>query len=217
MDLRRGLMAFRAGVSESKITPPVGVSMAGYAARNDPAVGVHDDLHVGALVLDDGVKRVAILAADLIGVEKELVSPVRKSISERTGMDVNDILVCASHTHSGPVTSGEKVDMSWLKSLQERMVDTELQAFEKRVEAKLGVGQGRVEGIGANRRDPKRGLVDKSVGVIRVDNAQGRSMAVLMNYACHATVLDWGNRLISADYPGYAKGLLKKPWGMKRL
>jgi len=204
---------FRAGARESRITPPVGVSMAGYAARKGPAVGVHDDLHVGALVLDDGVKKVAILAADLIGVEKDLVSSVRKSIGERTGMDVNDILLCASHTHSGPVTGGEEVDRDWLKSLQERMVDTALQAFEERVEAKLGVGQGRVEGIGANRRDPKRGIIDNSVGVIRVDNTQGKPMAVLMNYTCHATVLDWGNLLISADYPGYAKGIVKEALG----
>jgi len=211
--LRRGLMVFRAGARESKITPPVGVSMAGYAARKGPAVGVHDDLHVSALVLDDGVRKMAILAADLIAVEKELVSSVRKAISERTGMDVNDILVCASHTHSGPVTSGDKVDREWLNSLQDRIVDITLQAFEKRVEAKLGVGQGRVEGIGANRRDPKRGSVDNSVGIIRVDNAQGKPMAVLMNYACHATVLDFSNRLISADYPGYAKGTVKEALG----
>jgi len=204
---------FRAGASESKITPPIGVSMGGYAARKGSAVGVHDDLRVGALVLDDGVKKVAILAADLIGVEKELVSSVRTAISERMGMDVNHILVCASHTHSGPVTGGDKVDRDWLNSLQKRMVATALQAFEKRVEAQLGVGQGKVEGIGANRRDPKTGIVDNSLGVIRVDNAQGRPMAVLMNYMCHATVLDYRNRLISADYPGYAKATVKEALG----
>jgi len=206
-------MVLRAGASESRITPPIGVSMAGYGARKGPAVRVHDDLHVGALVLDDGVKKVAILAADIIAVEKELGSSVRKSISGRKGMDVNDILVCASHTHSGPVTGGDKVDRGWLNSLQEKMVDTALQAFEKRVEAKLGMGQGKVEGIGANRRDPKRGIADKSVGVIRVDNFQGRPIAVLMNYTCHATVLGYRNRLISADYPGYAKGMVKEALG----
>lgn len=204
---------FKAGASEKRITPPIGIRMAGYAARKGSAVGVHDDLYVGALVLDDGAEEVSILAVDLLGLDKAAVSLIRKSISERIGIDANNVLICASHTHSGPVTSGDKVDRDWISSLKERIVEVALQAHEGRRDARLGVGRGEVEGIGANRRDPEKGVVDKSVGVIRIDDIRGNPIAVLMNYACHATVLGHDNLLISADYPGYAKKVIRNALG----
>jgi hypothetical protein len=43
---------------------------------------------------------------------------------------------------------------------------------------------------------------DDTVVVGRVTRADGRPVAVLVNYACHPTTLAWENRLISPDYPG---------------
>jgi hypothetical protein len=40
------------------------------------------------------------------------------------------------------------------------------------------------------------------VGVIRIDEENGRPLAVLVNFAAHPTILAWDNRLISPDYPG---------------
>src|SRR5439155_7400089 len=39
-------------------------------------------------------------------------------------------------------------------------------------------------------------------GVIRIDSAEGRPIAILVNFAAHPTILAWENRLISPDYPG---------------
>ena len=38
--------------------------------------------------------------------------------------------------------------------------------------------------------------------VMRIDDADGRPIAVLVNYAAHPTILAWDNRLLSPDYPG---------------
>ncbi len=63
-----------AGAAETVITPPVGTPMEGYGARADVSQGVHDDLHARAVVIDDGDSAVAIVACDLVGVERKLVA-----------------------------------------------------------------------------------------------------------------------------------------------
>lgn len=40
------------------------------------------------------------------------------------------------------------------------------------------------------------------MAVLRVDRADGKPLAVLVNYACHPVVLGWDNLQYSADYPG---------------
>jgi hypothetical protein len=46
------------------------------------------------------------------------------------------------------------------------------------------------------------GFSDHQVGVIRIDDASGDPLAVLVNFAAHPTIMAWDNRLLSPDYPG---------------
>src|SRR5437762_3386288 len=55
-----------------------------------------------------------------------------------------------------------------------------------------------------NRRTPDGKPVDDEVGILRIDDDRGQTRAVLMNYACHPTVLGPDNLLASADFPGAA-------------
>src|SRR5438128_1307914 len=45
-------------------------------------------------------------------------------------------------------------------------------------------------------------LVDATVSVLRVDTADGKPLAVLVNYACHPVVFGADNLEYSADFPG---------------
>jgi hypothetical protein len=65
-----------------------------------------------------------------------------------------------------------------------------------------------VQGIGRNRNDPEKGVLDDQVVVLRIDDASGQPLVVLMNYGCHPTVLGYQNLLFSADYPGAARQAL---------
>jgi len=62
-------MTLLVGAAEIVITPPVGTYLDGYGARTSGSVGVHDDLHARALVVDDGVTQAALVSCDLIGVD----------------------------------------------------------------------------------------------------------------------------------------------------
>src|SRR5207249_2608085 len=49
---------------------------------------------------------------------------------------------------------------------------------------------------------PDWDLVDDSVRVLRATRPDGSTIATLVNFAAHSTVMGSGNRLISADWPG---------------
>jgi hypothetical protein len=53
-----------------------------------------------------------------------------------------------------------------------------------------------------------KGSADQQVAVLRVDNLDGKPIAVLYNYGCHPTVMGTDNLMISADYPGAVRKVL---------
>src|SRR4030042_1349733 len=94
-----------AGAAKADITPNVQehkIPSSGYGARGrQPMQGVHDPIMHKALGLKSGDFSVAIVTLDLIGVSREL----RRAVLERLqGAGINDqnLLITASHTHSGP-------------------------------------------------------------------------------------------------------------------
>jgi len=55
-----------------------------------------------------------------------------------------------------------------------------------------------------------RGLVDRTVPVLRIDSPEGELRAVVFGYACHGTTLPSDSLIVSAEYPGYAREEIKK-------
>lgn len=88
-----------AGFSEAKLEKPRELIGDGLSSR--PCLGVSDPLMVQSLVLDDGNDRVAIIALDLLAVDSEEVEEVCSRIAAQ-GIRHENVLVAASHTHSGP-------------------------------------------------------------------------------------------------------------------
>lgn len=94
-----------AGAAQRVITPPVGVSLSGWNPRASGDIRsryVHDDLYARALVLRNGSRAWALVAVDLTGVDAVATEQVRHGAAERTGLSPDTIMVCATHTHSGP-------------------------------------------------------------------------------------------------------------------
>ena len=75
-----------------------GTPMAGYMARSGPATGTLDPLTIGAIVLRAQGEQVVIVTADLAGIDEALVS----EIAGAAGLPSDRLMLCASHTHSGP-------------------------------------------------------------------------------------------------------------------
>lgn len=199
----------KAGCCCVTITPPIGTYLAGYDARTGPARGVHDELDARCLVLEDLSGTLVILAADVLQLPAEFVDAVRAKIMRSIGIPSEHIVVCATHTHSGPDIEGDYTpggpDRCLVEMCHRALVGCAAAAWESRVDADVEVRLGEVDGIGVNRRHPDGRPVDPMVGVISVRAHGGEWACVLVNYTCHPVVLGADNLYISADYPGYAR------------
>ena len=104
------------------------------------------------------------------------------------------------------------------------MIEAIGKARESMFEATLALGTGSAS-IGFNRRRVRDGKLemwwrnaekqpshplDPVLSVLRVQDPAGRARAVLVHYACHATVLGPDNLQYSADYPGAMRRLIEK-------
>lgn len=210
--------SLRAGAARTDITPPPGVDLWGYFDRAGPATGTLDPLFARVLVLDDGRQTIALITLDL---GRSFGPPQIAWLRDkaRRQHQVREVMLIASHTHSGPVIEDSYDDglPEWERRALEKIADSIGEAVSKLKPARIGVGLGQTV-IGHNRRvaqsdgsikmlwrnstGQQTGMIDPTVGVIRVDDAQGNPLAILVNYACHPVIFGPDNLRYSADYPG---------------
>ena len=216
-----------AGVGKANITPPVGTPLAGYGARRGaPSTGVHDPTEARALIIDNGVEKIAFVSVDHLGFDHGMVERIRVIASEATHILPDHIFVMSSHTHSGGGSFMEmlpllanvlagKFDPKVRSLYEEKTADGIIAANKTMKPVRVAFGSGEARGISRFRSTwPPDGPVDPEVGVIRIDSiATGKPMAVLMNFAAHPTVLGPENMTYSADFVGYARGTLERMIG----
>jgi hypothetical protein len=137
------------------------------------------------------------------------------------------VLVCCSHTHSGPVGyAGEdstRANREYIHFLVERIAAAVSEAGENVKPARLAWSAGEA-GIAVNRRERQAdgkmvigenplGPADRSVQVLSVLGADGGRIATLVNFACHGTVWGPDNLLVSADWIGVMRGRVEEELG----
>jgi neutral ceramidase len=184
--------------------------MDGYSDRQQEAAGVHDALWARALVLEVDSRRIAFISCDLVGIDAAIASRVRDAVAALPGD--TGVFLSATHTHAGPAGARAPVDEAVAGPVTEGVVRALRMAMQGRIPARVGSGWGRADGVGANRRDPTVPY-DPVLGVLRVDAVTGHTIAVLVNFACHPTVLSASNLLYSGDYPGAAVADIERNLG----
>lgn len=219
----------KAGVAKVDITPPTGVRMWGYFDRLAGAKGTLDPLYARVLVLEAGEKRLALVDLDL-GRTFGLASLERLRAAARQSSGISYTLVQATHTHAGPVIMDDYPSgpPAWETAAIEKIGKAIEEAHAHAAAAQLGTGYGATY-IGYNRRrvNPDGTVtmfwnnpthvptapVDPTVSVLRVDTAEGKPLAVLVNYSCHAVVLGPDNLQFSADFPGVMTKTVEQAFG----
>ncbi|TKJ36412.1 MAG: hypothetical protein CEE38_11380 [Planctomycetes bacterium B3_Pla] len=155
--------ALKGGCAKVNITPPLGIPLIGSYGK--PSDNILDELYAKALVLDDGTNTVAIVSADLLySPLEEITDPVREIIKEKLGIPEQNILICATHTHSGPEVftksklAPEKVlgdfgiDRSYLETLIKKLASSVMIAQKNMRQIRIGAAKGKVPEIVYNRR-----------------------------------------------------------------
>lgn len=198
-------MTLLAGAADVIITPPVGTWLEGYGGKTSGSIGVHDDLHARALVLDDGATQAAIVSCDLIGIDRRMTARVRELAAEATGIPGANVMVTATHTHQGPEVLRAGRDEGIFDMTSRLIAGAIAAAHAQRRPVVLKAGRGSVDTVSQNRRDPE-GPIDDAMELLLFDAPHPRdgAVAAVVNFACHATVLYRDNDYISADYPGAA-------------
>ncbi len=205
----------KAGTAQVDVSPREPVFLWGYPHVERISTGIHDPLYATAMCLDDGQDRIIAVSVDVLYVDIPLVTECRRRIEDETGMPGANILISATHTHSGPVTcdilamSGDPVlpsaDPSYLAQLADGIVDAGCRAVEHLVPAEVAVTTATVDGVGCNRLSPDA-VRDPDVGIVVTRRVSDRSiMAVQMLYSMHPTVLHEDSTLVSSDFPAYTR------------
>ena len=119
-----------AGAAAVEVTPKVfPVNMPGGFSAN-LAESAHDPLFARALVLKEGTLTCAMVVLDNLGAGPELLDEAKELAAARTGIPVEKILVCSTHTHSGPSASktGAPAAVQYRQLLLEGLVESIVRA-----------------------------------------------------------------------------------------
>ena len=215
---------WRVGLATVDITPPPGLWMGGYAARKEPAQGAAQPLHAKAMAVADPAGRPAVVVTiDVLGLTEPAVDRIAAEVHRQCGLPRERLLLCSSHTHSGPIIRDQLAVAYDLKPsqwddirastrrIEGQVVDAVGGALRSMQPARLRWTQGSA-GFAANRRTAINpdGPVDHAVPVLAIERPNGRLAGLLFGYACHNTTLPASFVSYHGDYAGVAKAGLER-------
>ena len=152
-----------AGAAAVDVTPPKGCPMAGYYSPRG-AEGTHDPLFAKAVVLEKDNVLVALVTLDLITTTRPLVEESRRLIEQRTGIPAKNVMISATHSHTGPVLwdnspragvlagEGQKIAKDYIAELPGKIADAVHKAAVGLKPARVSFGTGKEDGLAFNRR-----------------------------------------------------------------
>ena len=192
---------------------------------NEQAGLINDRLYVKALVIKDDATTAAIVTVDAVSlgeigyIGNDYLQKVRAQIEKECQIPPEHVLINASHCH-GVVCA--EVDQRTLQAVKD--------ACQNLVPVDVGCGVGREDRIMENRRlklkngqeaDVRHayslppdeevaevGPVDPEIGMLRIDRKDGRTLAVIYNFACHP-IQGVPNGGITADLIGFASKVIE--------
>lgn len=223
-------------IASGDITPPVGIyhRMWG-AATHERAEGIHQPLRAIAAIFapphPPAHPRRILISLDhcLLGVEEmeQLVGRVSR-IAE---VKPHELLVTFTHTHGAGLMSldraglpGGELIAPYLQHVADVVGDLIGDALGRLQPATIAYGLGTCAlAIHRDQWDPQSEQwvcgfdpavrADQTLLAARVTADDGRTLATVVNYACHPTTLAWENKLISPDWPGSMRQVIEEQCG----
>ncbi len=205
---------------------PLLAGVAKVEITNVEAGPVNDPLYVKALVVKSGAVTAVIVTVDAVAIgeighiKNDYLPQVRSRIEQELGIKPAHVMINASHCHGVVCT-----DMA------ERTVRAVTLAAQSLVPVTVGVGSGHENRIMENRRlklksgreaDVRHayslppddavaevGPVDPEIGILRLDRLDGRTLAVVYNFACHP-IQGVPGGANTADLTGFASKVIEE-------
>ncbi|MCS7024515.1 MAG: neutral/alkaline non-lysosomal ceramidase N-terminal domain-containing protein [Bryobacteraceae bacterium] len=212
-----------AAAAKVDITPTSPQWLMGYAARR--STGVHDRIFHRVVLLDDGKTQLYLVSSDLCLFSPSVYDELAAELEAKFRIPRLQFWWTVTHTHSAPEVGPPGIYDVLLKGRSDHAWDQEYfsmvkssllavigEVRNKRTPARISVGAG-FSRANINRRardldgtvrlglNPD-GPADRQIGVIRIERPDGSLIALVANYAVHATALGGRFLEVSGDVPG---------------
>lgn len=215
----------QAGFARIDITPPLGLTVAGYF-RVRIADGILDPLLATAVAFDDGEKRSVIMSIDLIGLCSKLCDRIRNAVAEKIGTQYEGVYLACTHTHLGPQCNVPNENEEYVEYLVKKLVDVATLAVNDLAPAKMSYTRGKVKDVafirrflmkdGSTRTNP--GLqnpdIDSPIGTpdenssLLILKREGKPEIGIVNFQVHPDVIS--GCAYSADFPKFVRDTYEK-------
>lgn len=170
--------------------------------------GVRDPLRCRAASFRHNGQRVLVLANDLVTMSRSGAWEIRRGIAAEADIAPDAILVCGSHTHSGPTVSrgigwGE-LHQGFRAGWIETAIAVGLAAIADEEPVQLTIGRSPLLArLGVNRVEAG-GPTDPEIRWLQAKRPSGETKLLLHNHGMHGVVFGPAMLLVSADWPGVA-------------
>jgi len=205
--------ALRAGAASIDITPPES------ALR--PGDRIRDHLYARALVIKTGTTCAVLVGLDQGMIGNEAVDAATTRIVSSTGCPKTNIVISATHTHSGSTHGIEAGGEPGAKQVENAIVDSVKKAAARLRPARIGFGTTNVY-LNVNRdlysenqwlQGPNiQGISDKTLAVLELLGEDDLPIGVYMSYALHP-ISFYLSGVVSADVPGEASRYVERRYG----
>jgi neutral ceramidase len=200
---------FTVGFAKVSITPAYRTATAGYGNRlGKQFASIHDSIYVRCLVIDNGIRKAAIVTADLLLIPPEVTLLLEHDLPS-IGFTADNTYLGATHSHSsiGNWSHGAAMTLmygDYDDALVHFIKDRILSAIQKADASKVGatISAAHIPVADAVRnRISSDNPVDSLLRVIRIVRADSAKL-LLLNFTAHATCISDKNVVLSGDYPG---------------
>ena len=224
------------GYGEVVANPPLGIGISGYYVPRF-AKGFLTDIKITVAVIKKDEQTIALIGIDNEGVEEKLIDRFCQSIEKETGIKSENVMISASHTHTGPLLypmpdffiADEKIIAEYAEFFEKKLIEAVKIALGDLKPSKMGYREVQApKNIAFIRRykmkdgstmtcpplddniDYPLGELDERVNVVRFDRENAEPI-LFVNFGLHVDCVN--GEMISADWPHWMRETLKGALG----
>lgn len=193
----------KVGAVQANITPEPGIELAGFAVRAQPCKHVLDPLWVRVLYVEEGAEKLLWIHGDVLAFDEKIVGRLRDWIWQELAIPAAQVIIAATHTHSGPatiqLTGCGKVDAAYVNWMEGKFREAVLAAMKNPEPCRLVSAEGQCQ-LGIDRLNSAFNHTDPRVGALGWRRDDGSYKAVILSYSMHPVCLR--EPVVSGDWPG---------------
>lgn len=215
----------KAGFSSFELPSNQNFSLLGYADRGLGNKGINDPVEFNIAYFEIGNEKLIICSGDILAVNIKLTEYIRNTVSVKLDIPKESIMINATHNHSSysytradeksplkkivmdPELSSDEI--LFFDKMSDMLFEKILEAEDSKTDVNIKYYRSKIHGLGKNRNS-KDGYYDDNLHVIKVSGLNDEIKGLIITATCHPTILGSDSYIVSSEFPGYMRKLLKR-------